>query len=407
MYGSFNSEIYFLTDDKKIVEPIANYFSGKIFSESDGLFAWILKNNSHDAFFTAKEKFLIIGSDKLQTLEKNFVEQFHNVCVYKNNCALTFREIQKIYDNKEPRAIFYFENKFDLKKFIEYQALFYTSFSSCNEFSIAAFYKILTTNDARILNVKFCPEADVFNKKFSEPVAVIFCHSEDEDAPSIFDWNEKIPNAEMVCGIIDKPEIKSLYGVFYAEEIFTEETTAPKSFLAEVKKLLSDDEINLFLKSATALKNYFKNIPAVEIFYENEIVYPGKIIRYVAGGAEINFDIIQYLRVKISGEKNSVGDEVHQDEFEFYIGPKTFEHDTWNYPKTKKIFVAKSFDELKNALSEPSTFAEINCSLLYVEENSFCAKIRSALKNLVSDSKNFSQNILATKNLIEEILKTL
>ena len=58
MYGSFNSEIYFLTDDKKIVEPIANYFSEKIFSESDGIFAWILKNNSHDAFFTAKEKFL-------------------------------------------------------------------------------------------------------------------------------------------------------------------------------------------------------------------------------------------------------------------------------------------------------------------------------------------------------------
>ena len=177
--------------------------------------------------------------------------------------------------------------------------------------------------------------------------------------------------------------------------------------MAEVKKLLSDDEINLFLKSATALKNYFKNIPAVEIFYENEIVYPGKIIRYVAGGAEINFDIIQYLRVKISGEKNSVNDEVHQDEFEFYIGPKSFEHDTWNYSETKKIFVAKSFDELKNALSEPSTFAEINCSLLYVEENSFCAKIRAALKNLVSDSKNFSKNISATKNLIDEILKNL
>ena len=114
MYGSFNSEIYFLTDDKKIVEPIANYFSEKIFSESDGIFAWILKNNSHDAFFTAKEKFLIVGADKLQTLEKNFVEQFHNICVYKNNCALTFREIQKIYDHKEPRAIFYFENKLNI-----------------------------------------------------------------------------------------------------------------------------------------------------------------------------------------------------------------------------------------------------------------------------------------------------
>lgn len=407
MYGGFNSEIYFVSDDKEIVEPITDYFSEKIFSEVGGLFAWTLKNNSPDSYFTAKEKFLIVGADKLQTLEKNFVEPFHNVCVYKNNCALTFGEIQKIYNHKEPRAIFYFENKSELKKFVEYQALFYISYSACNEFSIAAFYKILTTNDARILNVKFCPEADVFSKKFSEPVAVIFCHYEDEDAPSIFEWNEKIPNAEMVFGTIDKPDIKNLCGVFYAEEILTEETTAPKSFLSEVKKFLSDGEINLFLKSANELKNYFKYIPAVEIFYENEIVYPGKIIRYTAGGAEINFDIIQYLRVKISGEKNSVEGEVHQDEFEFYIGPKSFEYDTWNYSKTEKFFVVKSFDKFKNALSEPLIFAEINCSLLYVEEDYFCAKIRDSLKNLVSDSKNFSQNILATKNLIEEILKTL
>lgn len=411
MYGGFNSKIYFVTDDYEIVEPITNYFSEKFFEkEVGGLFSWTLENKFPDALWdwTAEEKFLIVSVDNLQKLEKNFIEQFHHICVYKNDIALTLQEIQKIYDNKKPRAIFYFENKFDLKKFIEYQALFYTSFSGCSEFSIVDFYKTLTTTDARILNVKFCPEADIFKKNFSEPVAIIFCRPDDDDTPSIIEWSEKIPNATFIFGTVDKPEIKNLCGVFYAEEILTDEMTVSKKFFAEVQKILSDGEINLFLKSATELKNYFKNIPAVKIFYENEIIYPGKILRYTSeGGAEINFNINQFLEVKIAAEKNSVVGEVYQNEFEFYIGPKSFEHDSWNYSEDSKIFSFKNFEELKSALKEPSLCAEINCGIIYAEEDSFCAKIRAALKNLVSDSKSFSQNILATKNLIEEILKSL
>ena len=104
-----NLKIHFVTDDNELVTPITNYFSEKIFEgECDELFHLILQNKSLECYWTVIKKFLIVSIDNLKNLDKNFVENFHNVCLYKNNFALTFDDVKKIYNSKKITRDFLF-----------------------------------------------------------------------------------------------------------------------------------------------------------------------------------------------------------------------------------------------------------------------------------------------------------
>ena len=384
----FDSEIYFVVDEKEIVEPIVNYFSEKILEEEvSGLFYWILKNTLPEdchAIFKAEEKFLIVSVDNLRKLDKDFVKQFHNVCVYKGNFSLTFSDVKEIYNSKKPRAIFYFEDKFDLNKFIELQGRFYTTVgNSYSGVEMSVNYDRLVTNDYQILNIKFNPNA----------------------------------------------------GYMYAEEILTSEMSDVREILSEVEKILSDSETNLFLKSYYALKDMFVDkicrkhqlqvfyddfsevtgyefqagyiidmASKVSICYRNEVVYPGKMIQYtLADGRKMNFDINQefgvhfpHFSVEFSQKISDIG-----------IGPKSFEK-CWN--RQKRIdFEVKNFQEMGKMLSEPSKICSLNDNSSPLPfDNSIEIQVHTKIKKLLSDSSSFEkilcdiEKILSSSDASEE-----
>ena len=301
-----------------------------------------------------------------------------------------------------------------MQKFIKMQALFYIN-GSRGHFTDFILEKILSTNDARILNIKFCPQSEMFSKNFSEfqPVVVSFLYggnnlyrSRWREMIMEMKYREKIPNmALLMFGEMPKSETKKFKGVFYAEEILTDEMTIPKKIFAEIEKILSDSETNLFLKSFCGLKNIFiknickkhnlqlvEEIPnkkikyankkiAAEICYENGINYPGAMFTYIFDDeTEINFDVYQNLKIKISIEDNQIDGEVWQSLFD-----------------NRKDFSVRNLQEMKNALAEPSTFFNFNDR---ADKN----KLDEGLIKLLSDSRKFDKNLSELEKLIEETL---